>query len=270
MSRSFSLSAIAVWTALSGIHPVEMQRRFGTGAPRRAAAVFAAAIAILLGVSELAQIVPALVAGRVPELIARSQGAGNFVYVLDLGVVAPLAVLAAVWLWRASPWGDVLRAIILIEATTMGFALLAMTWFAVRAGQPLERGLTIAYAVMALGSLVMSIRFLRSRARSPIAPSARLDAWLPDAPFSRHHRRRVAGTGTAPDAGARGGDSPGDAARAACSAGSATCPLSSARRRPHAGPTSSWIGRSSPASPRRKGQLFLGRAPDEIPAGDGR
>ena len=33
---AFSLSAIAVWTALSGLHPVEMQRRFGTGAPRRA------------------------------------------------------------------------------------------------------------------------------------------------------------------------------------------------------------------------------------------
>ena len=149
----FSLSAIAVWTALSGIHPVEIQRRFGTGAPRRAAAVFAAAIAIMLGVSELAQIVPALAAGRVPELIARSQGAGNFVYVLDLGVVAPLAVLAAVWLWRGSPWGTCWAPVILIKATTMGFALLAMTWFAVRAGQPLERGLTIAYGVMALGSL---------------------------------------------------------------------------------------------------------------------
>ena len=179
----FSLSAVAVWAALSGIHPVEMQRRFGTGAPRRAVAVFAAAIAIMLGVSELAQIVPALAAGRVPELIARSQGAGNFVYVLDLGVVAPLAVLAAVWLWRGAPWGDVLGAIILIKAATMGFALLAMTWFAVRAGQPLERGLTIAYGVMALGSLAMSIWFLRARAAAAIAPSARLDAWLPDAPF---------------------------------------------------------------------------------------
>jgi len=137
----------------------------------------------MLGVSELAQIVPALAAGRVPELIARSQGAGNFVYVLDLGVVAPLAVLAAVWLWRGAPWGDVLGAVILIKATTMGFALLAMTWFAVRAGQPLERGLTIAYGVMALGSLAMSIWFLRARPGAAIAPSARLDAWLPDAPF---------------------------------------------------------------------------------------
>ena len=180
---AFSLSALALWAAVSGIDAVEMQRRFGTAAPRRAAAVFAAAIALLLGVSELAQIVPALAAGGVPDLIARSEGAGNFVYVLDLGVVAPLAVVAAVWLWRGAPWGDVLGAIILIKATTMGFALLAMTWFAVRAGQPLERGLTIAYGAMALGSLGMSLWFLRPRAPVRVAPSARLDAWLPDAPF---------------------------------------------------------------------------------------
>jgi hypothetical protein len=100
----FSLSAAAVWPrcrASTGRDAAAVRDR----APRRAAAVFAAAIALMLGVSELAQIVPALAAGRVPELIARSQGAGNFVYVLDLGVVAPLALLAAVWLWRRSPWG---------------------------------------------------------------------------------------------------------------------------------------------------------------------
>ena len=134
----------------------------------------------------------------------------------------------------------------------MGFALLAMTWFAVRAGQPLERGLTIAYGVMALGSLAMSIWFLRARAasadravRAPRRLAARRSV-------SRHHRRGVAGPASAPDAGARGGDAAGHAARAACSAGSATSPRCSARRRRRAGRTWSWIGRSSPASPREK------------------
>jgi hypothetical protein len=179
----FSLSVVSLWAAATGIDAAEVQRRLGGAAPRRAAAVFAVAIAIMLGVSELGQIVPALAAGRVPDLIARSQGAGNFVYVLDLGIVAPLAVLAAVWLWHGSAWGDVLGGCILIKATTMGFALLAMTWFAVRAGQPLEAGLTIAYGAMAVGSLVMSVWLLRPRTARPIARSARLDAWLPDAPF---------------------------------------------------------------------------------------
>jgi hypothetical protein len=37
-----------------------------------------------------------------------------------------------------------------------------MTWFAVRAGQPIERGLTAAYALVAAGGLVMSWWFLRN------------------------------------------------------------------------------------------------------------
>jgi hypothetical protein len=46
-----------------------------------------------------------------------------------------------------------------------------------------EDVLAIAYGAMALGSLAMSIWFLRARATLSIAPSARLDAWLPDTPF---------------------------------------------------------------------------------------
>jgi hypothetical protein len=40
-----------------------------------------------------------------------------------------------------------------------------------------------AYAVVALGSVGMAVWLLRARASLPIASSARLDAWLPDAPF---------------------------------------------------------------------------------------
>ena len=43
--------------------------------------------------------------------------------------------------------------------------------------------MTIAFLALTLAALVMSIRLLRARAALPVAPSARLDAWLPDAPF---------------------------------------------------------------------------------------
>jgi hypothetical protein len=36
-----------------------------------------------------------------------------------------------------------------------------MTWFSVRAGLPLEVGLTVIYAVIAAGGLLMSFWFLR-------------------------------------------------------------------------------------------------------------
>ena len=45
-------------------------------------------------------------------------------------------------------------------------------------------GMTTTFLAFVLGALVTSIWFLRARAAAlPVAPSARLDAWLPDAPF---------------------------------------------------------------------------------------
>lgn len=81
----------------------------------------------MLAASELRQIIPSLMTGAVPELIRRSGGAGNFVYVLDLGLVVPLALLAAIWLWRCLPWGDVLAGCILVKAITMGIGLISAT-----------------------------------------------------------------------------------------------------------------------------------------------
>ena len=82
-------------------------------------------------------------------------------YVLDLGIVVPLALLAAIWLGRCLPWGDVLAGCILIKASTMGLALLSATWFSVRAGLPLEIGLTIVYGAIAIGGLGMTAWFFR-------------------------------------------------------------------------------------------------------------
>jgi hypothetical protein len=160
----------------------------------------------------------------------------------------------------------VLGGIILIKATTMGFALLAMTWFAVRAGQPI--GARADDRVWADGARqprhvdLVSSGEGRAADRAIRAPR-RL---APRSSFSRHHRRGVAGTGLAPDAGARGGDPAGHAARQPARRIRYLPALfgskEAARRaqleldRPFiAGVTSG------------KGQVFLDRAPDEIVVG---
>ena len=43
--------------------------------------------------------------------------------------------------------------------------------------------MTTALLAIVLSGLALAIWFLRARAALPVAPSARLDAWLPDAPF---------------------------------------------------------------------------------------
>jgi hypothetical protein len=157
----FALSAFAFGAVVTGVDMPTLHARAGAGTPRRGVAVFLFAIAAMLLVSELAQILPALIDGTVPDLITRSEGAGNFVYVLDLGVVTPLAVIAAVGLLRERAWAELLAGCLVVKAATMGLALLAMTWFSLRAGQPLETGLTVAYGVMAVAGVAMTIWLLR-------------------------------------------------------------------------------------------------------------
>jgi hypothetical protein len=160
---AFSLALGALVGALAATDATQIHRQLGSTAPRKMVSLFLFFIALMLGVSELGQIIPALASGTVPELIRRSEGAGNFVYVLDLGVVMPFAVIGGIGLWRRAAWADLLAGILLIKAATMGLALIAMTLFSVRTGEPLELGLTIAYALMAIMGLALSIWFLGAR-----------------------------------------------------------------------------------------------------------
>ena len=157
----FSLSVSALAAAIAGVDVAAIRNRFDPATPCRPIVVFLVLVAFMLAASELGQIIPAMLGHQLPDLIARSEGMGNFVYVLDLGVVVPLAVLSAVWIGRARPWGFVLGGCLLIKAVTMGLALLAATWFSVRAGRALERGLTIGYAAMTAAAIGLSVWFFR-------------------------------------------------------------------------------------------------------------
>jgi hypothetical protein len=109
----------------------------------------------------LGQLVPFLLGGELPDAVRRAGNGMVFVYVLDLGLVVPLAVLAIAWLRAREPWGLVLAGAVLLKAVTMSFALVGMTVFAWRAGQPVEAGMAGAWAVLVVGSTTITAWFLR-------------------------------------------------------------------------------------------------------------
>jgi hypothetical protein len=109
----------------------------------------------------LAQIVPFFVDGTLPPMIEKANTPTVFVFVLDLGVVVPLALRGAWWLGRDVAWGYVLAGFVLVKAATMGLALLSMTAFAFGAGQAVEPGLTIVWVVLAVSGPAMSLAFFR-------------------------------------------------------------------------------------------------------------
>jgi hypothetical protein len=154
----FSLSVFALVAAVSGIDSRAIQQRFDAATPRRAVAAFLTLMAFLLTALWLGRIIPNLTANPVPETIEPFK----YVFSLDLGLIVPLMLLGAVWLWRRNPWGPVLAGSMLIKAATMGLALLCMNLFNWRAGQPTDPSELLAtYTVIAGGGLGMASWFLR-------------------------------------------------------------------------------------------------------------
>lgn len=156
----FALSIGALVAIASGIDAADLQRRFDATVPRRPVAIFLSMIALMIAIVELGEIISFLTSGTIPPIITRSGGVTNFVYVLDLGVIVPLALLAVRWLWCRLPWGDILAGFLLIKASAMGLALLSMNWFSLRAGLPTD-DLNVLWSVIAFGGVGLSVWFLR-------------------------------------------------------------------------------------------------------------
>ena len=163
----FGLSGAALIAGLASIDAPALRGAFDARVPRRSVIAFLVVMALVLCMLWLAQIVPFFVDGTLPPMISKANTPTVFVFVLDLGVVVPLALLSAWWLGRDAAWGYVLAGFVLVKAATMGLALLSMTAFAFGAGQAVEPGLTIVWLVLAASGLAMSVAFFRHCSAAP-------------------------------------------------------------------------------------------------------
>jgi len=149
-------------TVCLGLDGARVEQAFRGRFPQRTAAAFLVLIAVMLVIPEVAQLVPFLTEGTLPELITRAGAVNSFVYVLDLGVIAPLCVLAAIGLLRRRPWAIVLSGCMLIKAATMGLALISMDLFTWQSQGRIDLAYTAMYSVIAAGGLGLSIALLAS------------------------------------------------------------------------------------------------------------
>lgn len=157
----FSGLGAALIAALSGLRVNALRNAFDERVPRRGVAVFLVVMATTLCLLWFSQIIPFFTSGRLPPMIEQADVPTVFVYVLDLGVVVPLALLAVLWLWRDQAWGYVLAGFVLVKAATMGLALLAMTGFSLYAGLAVDPTMSIAWLVLAAAGLAMSWVYFR-------------------------------------------------------------------------------------------------------------
>lgn len=158
----FTLSGFAIGSVLSSIHIGQLTEAFDAATPRKSVSIFLVVVGLMLALGELGQIIPFITSGKIPLPLELSGGSNFFVWTMDIGMVAPLSVLAACWLWRRVAWGYALAGFMLIKCATMGLMLLTSTFYAWSIGVPHDGiDLITGYAIIALGGLGMSTWFFR-------------------------------------------------------------------------------------------------------------
>jgi hypothetical protein len=109
---------------------------------RRVTAGFLMFTGLILYVIELP-----IILSRIPNGI---QAGGTPFMVLDLSLVAPLAVLTGIWLWQRRPWGTVISGIFLVKAIALMTGFLIADYYDWYLGKLTTQGATIAFTTVCL------------------------------------------------------------------------------------------------------------------------
>jgi hypothetical protein len=157
-----SLSVFTIVRGLVALDARDIAGRFEKRTPVRGVAVFLWIIGGMLGLIELAQILPTIITGDVPDIVTRTGHLTGVVYIADLGLVVPLMLLAGWWLRDRRPWGFVAAPILLVKGVTEGLALLSSNIFVGAAHLKTDGPLIGLWGLIAAGSLWMLVRLLRS------------------------------------------------------------------------------------------------------------
>lgn len=156
----FSLSLAALILVVGSINIHELGTSFDGGVPRWPVIAFLLLMAVMLGAREVMENISFIRTGITPAGMHLAGGTNYFVYAFDLGLIVPLSVLSAYWLWRRVAWGFVSTGVVLIKAAVMGLALLAMNGFVVAAGGSTD-GMLAVWGFITVGGLGLSVWFLR-------------------------------------------------------------------------------------------------------------
>ena len=126
----FSLSFFAWFLAFTGIQP--LAERFSTHLPFRGIATFLLVCAALTSYVWLEPIVTALASGTHPALLGHNTT--MVTEALDLALIVPGCLVAAVLLWRRDRRGLVVAMPLLVLLLLIGPSIAAMTYFQVADG----------------------------------------------------------------------------------------------------------------------------------------
>jgi hypothetical protein len=174
------------WSFLTGVAKLDAQEAEAMLASRllrRATAVFLLVIACLFALTWLREILASVVSGQLPPALAAAGWPMSPPYVLDLGFVIPLAVLAAFRLLRRQIGGAWLAVSLLVFLPMLSVSVLLMTVFMAIDGQALQLALVAVFGVVAATSTALAWLALQARHTEAVdMPSSSRPVGRRDAP----------------------------------------------------------------------------------------
>ncbi|MCX7748022.1 MAG: hypothetical protein N2645_14225 [Clostridia bacterium] len=160
----FSFSLFGLITAMGSIDKKQLAEHIGNKLPYKGIYVFLALTGICLIVAWLPDIISSLIAGRSLELIEVYTTAVT--YVLDMGIVGPVALICLFQLKKRSGMGYILLEMLLTVCVIMGIMLPIQSVFQLSAGIELPVPVLVtkvaSFVVLAFFALYFNIKFLRN------------------------------------------------------------------------------------------------------------
>jgi hypothetical protein len=155
----FSLSLYAFILSMMSFDLEELPRHFSERLPRGWIAGLMFLVGGFLVLAWLGRIVPPLLHGGAPAL---ENTTTLVIQAMDLGLIAPLAMLSGLLLLRRSAWGYLLASITLLKGVTLGLGVSAMAINMTLKGVPDSLGIMIPFLIITLLNLIMAVLLLKN------------------------------------------------------------------------------------------------------------
>lgn len=177
---TFGSSTVALAVGVVALDARVLQARFRADGPVRPVGTVLAGLGVMFTLLWLSEVVPAMLAGDVPQGVVDAGLATNPVWVLDLGLVLPAMTATGVLLRRGRARGYLLAGPLLAFGVMMGMAIIGMLVALALRGGP------VAVVPLALMGLVVVVEAgLMARFVRLLAPDVTLASVLsprPDLP----------------------------------------------------------------------------------------
>lgn len=155
-------SLFALIGGLAELDMAEIKARYAGQKPARAASLFLAGLMALFYAVWLSELVPALIAGTIPQSILDSGTPTNMIHVLDMAWILPSFGIAALSLWRKEPLGYATVGVLLVFLVLLVLATLWMGLVQVLEGSTEAIPMTVLFGTIFFIALGMQTWYLKN------------------------------------------------------------------------------------------------------------